>query len=119
MPQNRILKVFRATQKANTILAKAGIKMAKSSFDTAKEITSLYKDTGVKAFGMGKELFKKTLTLTIDNQKNLLKTSGQAVKEAVKSIRETESERKKPAAGRAKKNGRAKTKKELTIDDLL
>ena len=120
-----INKVFRTTKEANAILSKAGGVVIKSSFKTAKQIATLYKDAGFKAFNLGKEVIKTTVSLTIDNQKEILKTSGQAIKEAAKSIRDhgEEKELKTMTNARAKKAGRKKTKrtpkKEITIDDLL
>lgn len=52
---NNISKVFQTTKEANAILSKAGGIVIKSSFKTAKQIASLYKDAGVKAFELEKK----------------------------------------------------------------
>lgn len=83
-----INKVLQTTKAANSIFGKAGGVIIKSSFNTAKQLASLYKDASVKAFQLSKEVVTKTVELTLDNQKEVLKTSGKAFKEAAKSIRE-------------------------------
>ena len=88
MSQNNILKILKTTQEANAILTKAGGKVILSSFHTAKQIANLYKDAGLKAFGLSKDLVLKTVELTISNQKEILKTSGNAIKAAAQSIRD-------------------------------
>lgn len=127
MSQSNISKVFQTTKEANAILTKAGGIVIKSSFNTAKQIATLYKDAGFKAFSIGKEVVKSTFELTINNQKEILKTSGKAIKEAAQSIRETpEAELKTMTNTRVKKTrkkGAKKTtkraiKKNITIDDL-
>ncbi len=127
MSQSNISKVFQTTKEANAILTKAGGIVIKSSFNTAKQIATLYKDAGFKAFSIGKEVVKSTFELTINNQKEILKTSGKAIKEAAQSIRETpETELKTMTNTRVKKTrkkGAKKTtkraiKKNITIDDL-
>lgn len=123
MAKNNIRRVYQTTKEANAILTKAGGVMLKSSFNTAKQIAKLYKDAGFKAFNFGKEVVKKTVELTVNNQKEMFKTSGTAIKEVVQHIRENEVEVKKAVKRKVKKNGRQKgqvnSKKELTIDDLL
>lgn len=128
MGQSNISKAFQTTKEANAILTRAGGIVIKSSFKTAKQIAMLYKDAGFKAFSIGKEVVKTTFELTINNQKEILKTSGEAIKEAAKSIRETqEPELKTMTNARAKKAGKKTTKKKtkraikknITIDDLL
>jgi len=124
MSTNNINKVLRTTKEANSIIAKAGGVVVKSSFKTAKQIATLYKDAGIKAFNLGREVVKTTVSLTIDNQKAILKTSGKAIKEAAKSIREGgEPELETMTTAKAKKVGKKKgkraIKKEITIDDLL
>lgn len=130
MSQSNISKVFQTTKEANAILAKAGGIVIKSSFNTAKQIATLYKDAGFKAFNIGKEVVKTTVELTINNQKEILKTSGKAIKDAAQSIRETSEpdELKTMTTARAKKIGKKKItkrktkraiKKNITIDDLI
>lgn len=121
---DNINKVLRTTKEANSIISKAGGVVIKSSFKTAKQIAMLYKDAGVKAFKLGRDVVKTTVSLTVDNQKTILKTSGKAIKEAAKSIRENgEPELKTMTNAKAKKAGRKgrkkPIKKEITIDDLL
>ncbi len=106
MLKNNIRKAYRTTKKANAILSEAGGVMLKSSFQTAKEIAKLYQNAGFKAFSFGKGMVKETVKLAIANQKELLKTSGQALKEVAQSLREREPEVEEE-------------KKELTIDDIL
>jgi len=128
MAQSNISKVFQTTKEANAILSKAGGIVIKSSFNTAKQIATLYKDAGFKAFNIGKEVVKTTFELTINNQKEILKTSGKAIKEAAKSIREnpeaelktmTNARVKKTRKKAAKKTTKRAIKKNITIDDLL
>ncbi|MEL6657356.1 MAG: hypothetical protein AAFY48_07720 [Bacteroidota bacterium] len=102
---NNLKKAYQTTKEANAILAEAGGVMLKSSFSTAKQIAILYRDAGYKAFSFGKGMVKKTVELTVANQKELLKTSGNALKEVAQSLREVEPE--------------AEEKKDLTIDDVL
>lgn len=119
-----INKVFKTTMQANAILGKAGGVILKSSLNTAKQLASLYKDAGVKAFKLSKEVVTKTVELTIDNQKQVLKTSGKAIKEAAKSIRDQEPKlktmtKKKVKSTRKTTPKRRNVKKEVTIDDLI
>lgn len=121
---NSISKVLENTKTANAILRKAGGIMFRSSFNTAKQVATLYKEAGVKAFSLGKEVATKTVELTWSNQKTLLKTSGKAIKEAAQHLREgTEPELKTMTNARAKKAGKKVTKrskkKDISIDDLL
>ena len=102
---NNFRKAYKTTKAANAILTEAGGIMLKSSFRTAKEIAKLYRDAGYKAFSFGTGMVKKTVELTVANQKELLKTSGNALKEVAQSLREVE-----PAVDE---------KKDLTIDDVL
>jgi hypothetical protein len=101
---------------ANKILVKAGARMIKSSFDTTKTIASLYKNAGLKAFKFGSGLLKETLKLAADTQKELLQTSGQALKETVATLRAAED---KPAAKTQKKETRKKKKSEISIDEVM
>jgi len=124
MSTNNISKIIQTTKEANAILSKAGGVMIKSSFNTAKQIATLYKDVGIRAFSLGREAVKTTVSLTIDNQKEIIKTSSKAIKEAAKSIRENgEGELKtmtsKDVKNAGKKKVKRKAKKDITIDDLL
>jgi len=124
MASNNISKVIQTTKEANAILSKAGGIVIKSSFKTAKQIASLYKDAGLKAFDLGKEVVKTTVSLTINNQKETIKTSGKAIKAVAKSIRERGDGELKTMTSRDVKNaGKKKSKrvakKDVTIDDLL
>ncbi len=111
MAQSNIVKVLQTTKEANAILTKAGGVVVKSSFKTAKKIAVLYKDAGFKAFNLGKDVVKTTVSLTLENQKKILKTSGAAIKEAAESIRENaEPELKTMTNARAKKVSKKKTK---------
>lgn len=102
---NNLKKAYKTTKAANAILTEAGGVMLKTSFRTAKEIAKLYRDAGFKALSFGKGMVTKTVELTIANQKELIKTSGTALKEVAQSLREREPE--------------VEEKKEVTIDDLL
>ena len=116
MSNSKISKAIKTTREASSILTNARNKMLKSSFQTAKQVAGLYKDAGMEVFKLGKKVLSQTVRLTIDNQKELLQTSGDAIREAAKTIRETEPEtQQKP---QNKKRGRKK-KKEVTIDDLI
>ena len=106
MLQSNIRKAYRTTKKANAILTEAGGTMLKSSFQTAKEIANLYREAGFKAFSFGKGMIRKTVELTVANQKELLKTSGEALKEVAQSIR----------AGAPEEE---QQQDEPTIDDIL
>lgn len=88
MSTSKFQKLWKSTRKANAILSEAGGKVIKTSFDTALQIAGLYKDAGIKAIGLSKDLVVKTVSLTIDNQKEIIKTSGQAIKEAKQKILE-------------------------------
>ncbi|MEM9820951.1 MAG: hypothetical protein AAF985_07755 [Bacteroidota bacterium] len=111
---SNISKAIKTTRIATSILTKARNKMLKSSFHTAKQIAGLYKDAGIEAYTIGKKVVSKTVKLTIDNQKELIQTSSEALKAAAKSIRETEvKEEKKPKGKRGRK------KKDVTIEELL
>ena len=117
---NNIQKVLKTTKEANAILTKAGGTMLKSSFNTAKEIAALYKNAGLKVFGLGKDIAKKTFELSLKNQKELLKTSGNALREVTQSIRVNTAEEKDKAKNNRSKSRKSVTnKKEVTIDDLL
>ena len=124
MSKSNLNKVFETTKEANAILSKAGGVMFKSSVNTAKLIANLYKDAGLKAFGLSREVVKKTVELAIKNQKELLKTSGAAFKEVTQTILEKEEVQSNttPNGGAKKTSKQArqpKTKKDVTIDDLL
>ncbi len=119
-----ISKVLKTTKQANAILGKAGGIIFKTSFNTAKQLATLYKDAGVKAFQLSKEVVTKTVELTLDNQKQVIKTSGKAIKDAAKSIREQEPELQTMTKAKAKRTRkttpkRKNVKKEITIDDLI
>jgi hypothetical protein len=88
MSQSNIKKVLQTTKEANAILIKASGTVLKSSFNTTLQIANLYKDAGLKAFNLTKDLVQKTVELTVNNQKEIIKTSGQAIKEAAQSIRQ-------------------------------
>lgn len=105
MIKSNIQKAYQTTKMANAIFSEAGGVMLKSSFNTAKAIAKLYQDAGFKAFSFGKEMFQKTLELTLANQKELWETSGKALKEVAQNLRDVEPQ--------------AEPKKELTIDDIL
>lgn len=123
MRENNLQKVFQATKKANSILSKAGGIILKSSLQTTKQIAGLYKDAGLKAFSISKELVKKTVELTVNNQKEILKTSGEALKEVAQQIILPKAESQSGPNGKMKKSGtkkrQPKVKKEISIDDLL
>ena len=106
MLKSNIKRAYNTTKTANAILSEAGGVMVKSSFQTAKEILKLYQDAGKKAFSFGKGMAQKTVELTVANHKELLKTSGNALKEVAKSFQE-QTPKAEPK------------KKELTIDDVL
>jgi PHD/YefM family antitoxin component YafN of YafNO toxin-antitoxin module len=107
-------KKNKAEKTANSILIEAGTQIAKFSFNTAKNIFSLYKNAGFEAVKQSKKLLSETVRLTLDNQKNVVKTSNKAFKETVEVIREQRNAEKNEAI----KNRKAATE-EMTIDDLL
>ena len=88
MSPNNIQKAIKTTKEAKTILTKAGGIVVMSSFNTAKQIASLYKNAGLKTFDLSKTVVQKTIELTFENQKEILKTSGNAIKKATQSILE-------------------------------
>lgn len=107
MSPSNIQKVLQTTKDANTILTKAGSIVIKSSFYTALQIANLYKEAGLKAFDLSKDVVQKTVALTFNNQKEIIKTSGQAIKEAAQSIRDgAEPELKTMTNASAKKAGK-------------
>ena len=118
---NKIIeKTFPKLARTNSIFRKAGGQMVQSSFQTAKKIALLYKDAGMETYRIGKKLVSSTLRLTIDNQKELLQTSSQAIREAADTLRP------EPAAPKATKStAKRKSKRKnghnhnLQIDDLL
>lgn len=114
-----ISKAFRMTKATNAILSKAGTKMIKSSFNTAKQIAVLYKDAGVATYRIGKDVVTGTFKLALDNQKTIIKTSGEAIKEAAQQLRQKEEAKAKATAKRKRKARKSRKKKELSIDDLL
>ena len=118
MAQNNIKKILRTTREVNAIVGKAGVSIAKTSFGTVKQIAGLYKETGFKAFKVGKDVLKKTVELTINNQKEIIKTSGEALKAFSEHLKDHEVEDKAKMNGTAKQGKKAKNK-EVTIDDLL
>ena len=67
----------------------------------------------------GKDVVKKTVELTINNQKEMIKTSGEALKEVGKSLREQQEKTKASMNGKAKKTSKKAKQKEVTIDDLI
>jgi hypothetical protein len=98
---------------ANKIIVKAGSEILKSSIKTTKTIANLYKNAGIKAFRFGSGLLKETVKLAMDNQKQALQTSSQALKETVAVVRaEMKPETTKKEAGKKKK-------KDLTIEEVL
>ncbi|MEM6765860.1 MAG: hypothetical protein AAF824_06830 [Bacteroidota bacterium] len=101
MGKNNIQKAYNTTRKANAIISEAGGVMFKTSIQTAKEIIKLYQDTGVKAFSLGRGMVQKTVQLTLNNHKELVRTSSDALKEVAQSLQEREQEQ------------------EVTIDDVL
>lgn len=121
MPQRNIGKAFKATRAANAIMIKAGGVMLRTSFGTMKQIASLYREAGSKAFDLGKEVVKQTVDLAVDNQKELIKTSGEAFKEVKENIRATEEEKTGRAKAKttAKRKSTKRSKKAVSIDDLL
>ena len=102
---NNIQKAYNTTKKTNAILSEAGGMMIKTSIQTAKEIVKLYREAGVKAFSFGKGMVQKTVQLTLDNHKELVKTSTDALKEVAQSLQEREP--------------KVEEERELTIDDVL
>lgn len=123
MGQSNIRKLIRVAREANAILGSAGGVMIKSSFDTAKQLADIYKDAGSKAFHLSKEVVKKTVSLTLENQKEILKTSGKALREVAQSIGRNEPQKKSSPNGKAKnfrdRGKGSKKKKDITIDDLM
>ena len=95
-----IAQVLNTTRKTNKILVKAGTHILKSSFNTTKSIAQLYKNAGAEALDLGKGLWKETVKLAFDNQKDMRETSVKALKEAVGVIRAP----KQAAVKQAKKN---------------
>ncbi len=110
-------QAIKATKATNGILAKAGSKMFQSSFSTAKKIAVLYKDAGLETYKIGKKVVSSTVELAVSNQKELLQTSGEAIREAAQSIRKTDL--KASPKKTAKKSPKRKKKAALTIDDVL
>lgn len=82
-----IAQVLNTTRKTNKILVKAGTHIFKSSLNTTKSIAQLYKNAGAEALDLGKGLWKETVKLAFDNQKDMRETSVKALKEAVGVIR--------------------------------
>lgn len=121
MSQSTIGKAFKTTRAANAILFKAGGAMIKTSVKTMKQMASLYREAGSKAFDLGKEVVKQTVDLAVDNQKELIKTSGQAFKDVTQSMRVQEAEQtgSKKAKTAAKRKKTDTQKKAVTIDDML
>ena len=121
MSQSNIGKAFKTTRAANAIMIKAGGAMIKTSFKTMKQIASLYREAGTKAFDLGKEVVKQTVDLAVDNQKELIKTSGAAFKEVTQSMRGQEEENtdRRKAKTTAKRKSAKASKKVVSIDDML
>lgn len=122
MPQSNIGKAIKTTREANAIMLKAGGVILKTSFNTMKQMAALYRNAGAKAFDLGKEVVKQTVDLAVDSQKELIKTSGKAFKEVTESIRTTEKEHaegQRKAKTTAKRKSTKRTKKAVSIDDLL
>ena len=118
MSQSNIKKVLRTTREVNAIVGKAGVSIFKTSFGTAKQIAGLYKETGFKAIKVGKNVLKKTVELTINNQKEIIKTSGEALKAFSAHLKDQEVADTAKMNGTTKRGKKAK-KEEVTIDDLL
>ena len=121
---NNIKRIWKTSKETNAILREAAGTMIRSSFQTTKQLVGLYRKAGFQTFDLGKEIVKKTFELGLDNQKQLLRTSGEAIKEIGQSIRSnitTPEPQPKAKKGQAKtKTSRAKKpQKEVTIDDLL
>lgn len=90
---NQLQKAFETTKAAQEILTEAGGEILKTSLKTAKEMASLYQEAGQQMFSLGKEMAQKTVELTVENQKEFIKTSGQAVKDVAQQFRgETKAE---------------------------
>ena len=107
-------KVNKAEKTTNKILIEAGKQIVTFSFNTTKNIFTLYKNAAFGALKQSKKLLFETVRLTVDNQKNVVKTANKAFKETVEVIREKRSVEKNEAI----KNRKAPVS-ELTIDDLL
>ena len=99
---------------ANAILLEAGTQIAKFSFNTTKNIFSLYRKAGKLAFKESKKLLSETVRLALDNQKNVVKTSNQAFKDTVDVMREKRNAEKNEAI-----KNRQTADAEPTIDDVL
>ncbi len=88
MNKSKINSIVKNSKVANKIILKAGSIMLKSSFKTTKTIFGLYKKAGLKAIEVGKELFKESLDIALETHRNNVKTSTEAFKETVDTIRE-------------------------------
>lgn len=109
MANKTINKAIKTTKAATAIANKAGNKMIRTSFKTVKKIAGLYKDAGMQAFKLGSSVVKDTVKLTVENQKVLLKTSGDAFVQVAKQWKEENSVETKKQSGRKtarKSNGR-------------
>ena len=110
MSNNNITKAFKLAKATNKIILDAQINILKGSFQTAKDIASLYRKAGGKFYRVGKKAVKESLDLAIENQKDIFETSGQAIKDAKQTITTSDLLTKKK---------KSKKKKDLKIDDLL
>lgn len=98
-----IIKITRVTTK---VLINARNEMLKSSFNTAKDLATVYKDAGIEAFKLGRAVLRETVEYSRENSKHLFQTSENAFKRTKKII---------------KSGGRIgdRDKRDLSIDDLL
>jgi hypothetical protein len=116
MNKNRINSLVRNSKIANKVILKAGSIMLKSSFKTSKTIFGLYKKAGMKAIEVGKELFKESLDIALETHRNNVKTSSEALKVTVETMREGNVG---VEVVSTKKVVPKKKKKETTMNDLL
>jgi len=103
-----ITKVLKLTKATNRILFEAQVSILKNSFKTIKEIARVHKKARSKVYKVGKKVFKDTLDLAIENQKDIISTSKEAFSDAKSTIKDSDLLKKKESK-----------KKELKIDDLL
>ena len=114
---NSILNIAKGT---NRIVRRAGTKMFNSSLSTAGQIAILYKDAGIKTFTLGKKVVVKSAKLALTNQKDLIKTTGNALKEVVQTIKDHKDPKNVSfEVSSPRKNGTTEKAKKLTIDDML
>lgn len=103
MLANNFKTMLKITKDTTRIMIKARNEMIGSTFKTVVQIASLYKDAGFGALKQGRQLLVDTTKLALDNQRHLIKTTGEALQETRQTIKEK---------GKRKKSN-------LTIDDLL